>query len=164
MRGVEPMSILSFFSKLFGSKKEKNASEKQKNDNEQESEFKTIKIASSTEKTLKFIPGQFIVLSGRDRGKPIRVAGFPTPEGSIVTIGREPIIGERAYAHIQLELQTISRKHAELNFRDKKLYIKNLSETNPTIVNEKELATGEEAEIALDSELRLGEIKFKYIL
>lgn len=155
------MSLKSFFSNLF--KKSAPQEQKQTEEQKESSEFKTIKIAAPTEKTLKFIPGQFIVLSGRDRGKPIRVAGFPTPEGSIVTIGRDEVAGERAYAHIQLDLQTVSRKHAELIFRDKKLYIKNLSETNPTLVNEEEITPGSEKEIAFESEVRVGELKLKYI-
>lgn len=158
------MSIMSLFLKLFGSKKSNQQEKETGNSPDEQSEFKTIKIASPTEKTLKFIHGQFIVLTGRDRGKPIRVAGFPTPEGSIVTVGRKPVEGERAYAHIQLDLQTVSRKHAELIYKDKKLFVKNLSKTNPTIINETEIAIGQEAELPIESELRIGEIKFKYIL
>ncbi len=155
------MSLKSFFSNLF--KKSATKESVQPEEKKDTSEFKTIKIAAPTEKTLKFIPGQFIVLTGRDRGKPIRVAGFPTPEGSIVTIGRDEVAGERAYAHIQLDLQTVSRKHAELIYRDKKLFIKNLSETNPTMVNEDEIPHGGEKEIAFDNEVRIGELKLKYI-
>lgn len=158
------MGLKEFFGNLFGKGKTTPPMPTSNQEKEDDREFKTIKIAAPTEKTLKFIPGQFIVLSGRDRGKPIRVAGFPTPDGSIVSVGREEVIGERAYAHIQLDLQTVSRKHAELIFKDKKLFIKNLSETNPTVVNEKEVVSGETEEIPLDSELRIGELKLKYIL
>lgn len=158
------MGLTDFFAKLFGKGETTKPMSAKSESEKDDGEFKTIKIAAPTEKTLKFIPGQFIVLSGRDRGKPIRVAGFPTPEGSIVTLGREEVVGERAYAHIQLDLQTVSRKHAELIFKDRKLYIKNLSDTNPTVVNEKEVVSGETEEVPLDSELRVGELKLKYIL
>lgn len=149
------------FSKLFG---KGNAQKKKTESIAEEEEFQTVKLAPSTDKTLKFIPGQFILLSGKDRGKPFRVAGFPTPEGSIISIGRDPVEGERAYAHIQLDVQTVSRKHAELNFRSGKLYIKNLSDTNPIEVNDQEINVNEEVLLPLDSEIRLGEIRMKYIL
>jgi hypothetical protein len=151
----------SIFNKLFG----KGGSKKKSAESEpDEDEFQTVKLSPSSDKTLKFIPGQFILLSGKDRGKPFRVAGFPTPEGSIITIGRDPVEGERAYAHIQLAVQTVSRKHAELNFRSGKLYIKNLSDTNPIEVNDEEIKVNEEVLLPLDSEIRLGEIRMKYIL
>ncbi|MBU1100758.1 MAG: FHA domain-containing protein [Bacteroidetes bacterium] len=149
----------NFFSKMFG-----KSDEPSKSASPAEEEFHTVKLAPTSDKTLKFIPGQFIMLSGKDRGKPFRVAGFPTPEGSIITIGRDPVTGERAFAHIQLDVQTISRQHAELIFKNGQLFIKNLSETNPIEVNDVEIKVGEEVSLPLDSELRLGEIRMKYIL
>lgn len=149
----------NFLSKMFG-----KSDEPAKSTSPAEEEFQTVKLASTSDKTLKFIPGQFIMLSGKDRGKPFRVAGFPTPEGSIITVGRDPVEGERAFAHIQLDVQTISRKHAELIFKNGQLHIKNLSETNPIEVNDSEINVGEEVPLPLDSELRLGEIRMKYIL
>ena len=148
----------NFFKKLFG------GGDKPKEQEPQEEEFQTVKLSPSTDRTLKFIPGQFIMLSGKDRGKPFRVAGFPTPEGSIITLGRDPVEGERAFAHIQLNVQTVSRKHAELNFKSGQLFIKNLSETNPIEVNGEEIEVNTEVPLPLDSELRLGEIRMKYIL
>ncbi len=150
-----------FFKKLFG-KRDDQSNKPQMSPAEEE--FQTVKLTPSSDKTLKFIPGQFILLSGKDRGKPFRVAGYPTPQGSIITIGREPGEGERAFAHIQLDVPTVSRKHAELSFKNGKLYIKNLSDTNPIELNEKEIPVGEEVLLPLDSELRLGEIRMKYIL
>lgn len=150
-----------FFNRLFG--KKEDTSKKQESSAAEE-EFQTVKLAPSSDKTLKFIPGQFILLSGKDRGKPFRVAGYPTPEGSLITIGREPGEGDRAYAHIQLDVQTVSRKHAQLNFKNGKLFIKNLSDTNPIEVNDTELKLDEEVLLPLDSEIRLGELRMKYIL
>lgn len=153
---------MSFFSKLF--KRSKKVEKPSEQESRSVEEFKTVKIAASTDKTLKFIPGQFIVLTGKDRGKPFRVSGFPTPEGHVITMGREPVEGDRAYAHIQLDVQTVSRQHAELVYKDRKLFIKNLSETNPIQVNNEEVPVGIEKELELDSELRVGEIRMKYIL
>ena len=67
----------SLFSKLFGKGGDKKKNSESAVDEE---EFQTVKLSPSSDKTLKFIPGQFILLSGKDRGKPFRVAGFPTPK------------------------------------------------------------------------------------
>jgi pSer/pThr/pTyr-binding forkhead associated (FHA) protein len=152
---------MGFFSKLFGKSEKTEKPVKEEGDS---GEFQSIKIAASTEMTLKFIPGQFIVLSGKDRGKAFRVSGFPTPEGHVITIGRDPVEGDRAYAHIQMDVPTVSRKHAEMVFKDNVLYLKNLSDTNPIQLNSEEIPVGEFVELKIDSELRIGEIKMKYIL
>jgi pSer/pThr/pTyr-binding forkhead associated (FHA) protein len=152
---------MGLFSKLFG-KSEKT--EKPSEGEGDSGEFQSIKIMASTEQTLKFIPGQFIVLTGKDRGKAFRVSGFPTPEGHVITIGRDPVEGDRAYAHIQMDVPTVSRKHAEMLFKDNSLKIKNLSDTNPIQLNSEEIPVGEFVDLNLDSELRIGEIRMKYIL
>ena len=155
---------MGFFSKLFGKSEKTEKSEKPSEDKGDSGEFQSIKIAASTEMTLKFIPGQFIILTGPDRGKAFRVSGFPTPDGHLITIGRDPVEGDRAYAHIQMDVPTVSRKHAEMVFKDKVLFIKNLSDTNPIQLNSEEIPVGEFVVLDLDSELRIGEIRMKYIL
>jgi FHA domain len=128
------------------------------------SEFKTVKIVTSAPKTLKFIPGQLVITSSDDKGKSFRVAGYPTSEGSIVTIGRDSLTGDRSYAHIQIDkkFSTVSRKHAELVYKDGKLYVKNLSDTNPTQVDGYEIKMGEMVELKPNSTLRTGELEFQY--
>ncbi|MBN1952390.1 MAG: FHA domain-containing protein [Bacteroidales bacterium] len=127
-------------------------------------DFQTIKIAVSTPKTMKFIPGELKIVSGEDQGKSFKIAGYPTPEGNIVTIGREEIKGERAFSHIQLKQQTISRKQAEIISKEGKLFVKNLSETNLTQVDGVELQPGEEVELKPNSTIRAGELEFKYLV
>lgn len=130
------------------------------------SEFKTIKLAPSSPKTMTFIPGLLEIVSGEDKGKSFRIAGYPTSEGSVVSIGREAISGERAYAHIQLDerFRTVSRRQAELIYKDKKLVVKNLSETNLTQVDGIELRPGECMELKPNARIRTGELEFQYKL
>lgn len=130
------------------------------------SEFSTIKIPSSSPKTLALIPGKLEIVSGEDIGKSFRIAGYPTPEGSVVSIGREAISGERAYAHIQLDerFKTVSRRQAELIYKDKKLIVKNLSETNLTQVDGKDLMPGECMELRPNARIKTGELEFQYKL
>jgi len=125
-------------------------------------DFKTIKIMASSPKTLKFIPGKLTIVSGEDTGKSFKIAGFPTSEGSIVSIGREEVKGDRAYSHIQLMQKTISRKQAEIVQKDGKLYVKNLSDTNFTQLDGIELKPNEKAELKAGAVLRLGELEVKY--
>lgn len=127
-------------------------------------EYKTVRIAVSSPKTLKFIPGQLIITSGEDKGKSFRIAGYPTAEGSIVSIGRDAVSGDRAYAHIQIDnrFSTVSRKQAELISREGKLLVRNLSETNLTQVDGIELKPGQCAELKPGSTMRTGELEFQY--
>ncbi len=125
-------------------------------------EFKTIRITNSSPKTLKFIPGKLTIVSGEDTGKSFMIAGYPTAEGSIVTIGREEVKGDRSYSHIQLMQKTISRKQAEIIQKDGKVSIRNLSETNYTQVDGVELKVGERAELKPGAVVRVGELELKY--
>lgn len=134
------------------------------NDMQQQSndDFKTIKITASSPKTLKFIPGKLTIVSGEDTGKSFKIAGYPTSEGSIVSIGREEVKGDRSYSHIQLMQKTISRKQAEIIQKDGKVYVRNLSDTNYTQIDGVELKINEKAELKVGSVLRLGELEVKY--
>jgi hypothetical protein len=128
------------------------------------SQFKTVKIVTSPPKTLKFIPGQLVIVSGDDRGKYFRIAGYPTVEGSIATVGRDVVNGDRAYAHIQIDnrFSTVSRRQAELLYRENRLYVRNLSETNCTQIDGIEIKPGQLAELNPGSTMRCGELEFQY--
>jgi pSer/pThr/pTyr-binding forkhead associated (FHA) protein len=124
--------------------------------------LKTMIIPATSSRTMKFIPGGLEVLTGLDKGRIIRISGYPTPEGSIVTIGREPVTGPRDFAHIQFKERTISRRQAEIIFKDGKLYIKNLSETNFTSLDGKEIPVNTSVELKSDSIITFGEIEMRY--
>ncbi len=128
------------------------------------SQFSTIKITNAVPKTMRFIPGKLKIVSDRDKGKEFRIAGYPTPKGNIVTIGREAVKGDREFAHIQIDEKfgTVSRKQAEFREKDGKLYIKNLSSTNLTQINGKEIAANEIVEVKFGDVVRMGEIEFEY--
>jgi len=124
--------------------------------------LKTMIIPATSSRTMKFIPGGLEVLTGEDKGRLIRISGYPTPEGSIVTIGREPVTGPRDFAHIQFKERTISRRQAEIIYKDGKLFIKNLSETNFTSLDGKEIPINTAVELKPDSIITFGEIEMKY--
>lgn len=125
-------------------------------------DYATIRIKQGPPPTMVLLPGQLEIISGLDKGKSFRIAGFPTSEGAKVTIGRETVDGDLSHAHIQLLEKTVSRKQAELTFKNNILYVKNLSETNYTQVDGKALSPNETMELKPDMILRTGEVEFKY--
>lgn len=134
----------------------------------EQDDFKTIKfsMADSDPKTMKFIPGKLELITGDDKGKTFRIAGYPTVDGSIVTIGRRPIKGDRSFAHILIDpkFQTVSGLQAELIYRDGKLYVKNHSTTNPTQVDGIVIDQNKIVELKKGSIIRAGELEFKYVI
>ncbi len=129
-----------------------------------DNDFKTIRIPTNSPKTLKFIPGKLVVTAGEDKGKEFMISGFPSPKGNIVSIGREVVTGEKAFSHIQLTEKTISRRQAEIIQSNGKIFLKNLSETNYTQLDGKELSPDEEVEVHPDSVIRMGELELKYVV
>lgn len=125
-------------------------------------DYATIRISSGPPPTMILIPGELEIMSGLDKGKSFRIAGYPTADGNVVTIGREAVEGDRKYAHIQLMEKTVSRKQAELISRNGTLYVKNLSETNFTLVDGNALKPNEASELRSGMVIRAGEVDFKY--
>lgn len=117
-------------------------------------------------KTMKFIPGKLVVTAGPDQGKEFRIAGHPTPDGNVVTIGRAEVTGERAFSHIQLgeTYRTVSRIQAEIVQEDQDVYLKNKSTTNPTMVNGEEVPPEERVPLQSKDTIRMGELVLRYDL
>lgn len=117
-------------------------------------------------KTMKFIPGKLVVAAGPDQGKEFRIAGHPTPEGNVVTIGRAEVEGERAFSHIQLgdTYRTVSRMQAEIVQEDQNIHLKNKSTTNPTMVNGEPVPPGETVQLHDEDIIRMGELMLRYEL
>ena len=121
-------------------------------------------IIAKEYKTMIAIPGRFEIVSEDDRGKVFPIPGYQTAKGNETTIGREQVKGERANAHIQIadKFETVSRKQAVVIERNRKVYIKNLSTTNPTQVNGRELGSNEMIELNFDDIIKMGYLEFKY--
>jgi hypothetical protein len=115
-------------------------------------------------KTMKFVPGRLVIAAGPDQGKEFRIAGRPTPDGNVVTIGRAEVEGERAFAHIQLgdTYRTVSRMQAEIIQQDQTILLKNTSETNPTMVNGDQVPAGNTVELQDGDMIRMGELMLRY--
>ena len=84
---------------------------------------------------------------------PVAPAGVVFPLSGPVTIGRAPT------SDIILDEAFVSQTHARILLRDQFYYVEDLGSTNGTFVNEKEVS---EAQLKLDSRLRIGETVFRY--
>lgn len=115
-------------------------------------------------KTMKFVPGRLVIAAGPDQGKEFRIAGRPTPDGNVVTIGRAEVEGEKAFAHIQLgdTYRTVSRIQAEIVQQDDTILLRNKSETNPTMVNGEQVASEDTVELEDGDMIRMGELMMRY--
>lgn len=81
------------------------------------------------------------------------------------TLGRETIKGLAARAHLKVpnDEKTVSRKQAEFYLCNNKVYLKNLTDTNKSVVNERELDVGEKMPLNIDDEIKFGYLEFKII-
>ncbi|MFW5835538.1 MAG: InlB B-repeat-containing protein [bacterium] len=133
-------------------------------------DYSTVKLQQQAPATVKFIPGELEILNGLDKGKSIKMAGYPTADGDVATIGRDHegwqnlVPAEKQYAHIRLkdESNTLSRMQAELVHRGGKLYLKNLSKVNPAQVDGEDVPVNEVVEVKPDSVIKAGFIEFRY--
>ncbi len=128
-----------------------------------DNDFKTIKIATdAAPKTMKLLPGYLEITAGADTGKKFSISGYPTLDGSIISIGRETVSGDRKYAHIQLKEQTVSHKQAEIIAVGNNLEVKNLSKVNLTQLNGVEIQPGQKLKLEPNSIIKTGEVEFAY--
>lgn len=128
--------------------------------------LKTVKIVKNPEDpTLVFIPGKLKILNGEDKGRELVLAGIPTPEGGVLTIGKREETGIKKLCHIQLMEKTVSREQAEIIYHkgDKKVFVKNLSKVNYTKLNGEEVYVDEAKQIKPGDKLTMGELEFEYI-
>jgi hypothetical protein len=84
---------------------------------------------------------------------PVVPAGVVFPLQGWITVGRA------AASDIVLDEQFVSSTHARLVPRGQFYYVEDLGSTNGTFVNEKPVT---EAQLKLDSRLRIGETTFRY--
>ncbi|MBN2280106.1 MAG: FHA domain-containing protein [Candidatus Marinimicrobia bacterium] len=95
-------------------------------------------ILSTPSKTAKILPGRITIISeAHDKGESFPISGTPVHDGFTATIGKS----EKCDITIanREEYSTVSREHAVFIYRDNKMWLQNLSKTNPTIVNGNQL-------------------------
>jgi hypothetical protein len=118
-----------------------------------------IRFSVPAEGTLQFLPGRLEIGSGLDAGREIRFVNVPGPEGTDVTFGR---IEGALYRHVQLRDKTVSRQHAEMQWRGGHWYLRNLSQTNPVARNGAVLDTVDAPCLQDGDRIEMGEVLFTF--
>lgn len=112
------------------------------------------------ERTLQFLPGRFEVLAGKGLGSEIRFVRTGGPDGSSITIGRSE---GPAYRHIQLDVPTVSRQHAQMRWDGSRWSLTNLSATNPVAINGVALpGEGTAIDLVDGDRVEMGEVTFRF--
>lgn len=122
--------------------------------------------------TMKALPGKLVVLNGDQADKKLSLFGANSPEGKVITIGRDSpdwkkhLKKGRENAHIRIKdsTQTVSRLQAELISSNGEMKLRNLAQANPTIVDDKQLDIGEMAPLKGGSVIQAGNLKLQYEL
>lgn len=102
------------------------------------------------------IPGTFLVKLLNEAEQRVEVYGVASSIGFIATIGREQAGKENESTHLLVNNNTVSRRQAELVYKNNALYLKNLSGTNPTRLNKVEMKVGQELELSDGMEIAMG--------
>jgi hypothetical protein len=116
-----------------------------------------VGMPKPVEGTLQLLPGRFEIVSGTDRMKEIRFVKLPGQAD--VTFGRDAGAG---HAHIQVDNPTVSRKHASMRFEAGRWHIRNLSETNPVVVNGEPLPNANEKLLNDSDQVEMGDVVFRF--
>ncbi|MFW6001991.1 MAG: FHA domain-containing protein [archaeon] len=120
--------------------------------------------------TRKAIPGELVITKGSEVNKSFKLFGSQTPQGAVCSIGNETdgweskVPGGRKDSHILVQdpTKTLSRYQAEIIFDGQKVYLKNYSSVNKTVVNSKELGENESTELKNEDVIQAGRVEFKY--
>ena len=118
----------------------------------------SVRVGKPSEGTLQLLPGRFEVASGSDRMKEIRFVRTSGPP--VITFGRHTGDGP---THVQVDSPTVSRMHASMRFDAGRWHIKNLSGTNPVVVNGEALpANGTEQMLNNGDQVEMGDMVFLF--
>ncbi|HEU4585608.1 MAG TPA: FHA domain-containing protein [Gemmatimonadaceae bacterium] len=113
--------------------------------------------------TMAFLPGRLVVqTAGRTGPRPGEEIRFPARKqgDGIVILGRDD---GPSGATVKVPAESVSRRHARLQFENGRWKITNLSRTNPTLVNGEELMVAEGARWLRDGDIiEMGEMVFRF--
>jgi hypothetical protein len=113
--------------------------------------------------TTAFLPGRLEVQSAGSTGpRPGEEIRFPARRqgDGVVILGRDD---GPSGATVKVPAESVSRRHAQLQFENGRWKITNLSRTNPTLVNGEELMVTEGARWLYDGDIiEMGEMVFRF--
>ena len=128
-------------------------------DEEMRSPMETVRFVRPSDEPVQLLPGRLEVLAGTTRHREIRFVRVPGKPLHLFVgrdAGPEP-------QYIGLGSLTVSRRHARFAYADGRWLVKNLSQTNPLIVNDDELADIDDERPLVDGDrLELGEVVLRF--
>jgi hypothetical protein len=117
----------------------------------------TIRFYRPGEHTVQLLPGRLVVVAGAGH-REIRFVRIPGQPPHLI-LGRE---AGSSPAYVGLGSPTVSRRHARLDYTNGQWEIRNLSQTNPLVVND-ELSDSDVARPLVDGDrLELGEVVLRF--
>jgi FHA domain len=126
---------------------------------EAEQDAETMRFVRPTDFAVQLLPGRLEVLEGATPHREIRFLRAPG-EPPHVILGRDIRVTPH---YVGLGSPMVSRRHARLDFADNQWIVKNLSQTNPLVVNDDELSDTDDARPLADGDrLELGDVVLRF--
>jgi hypothetical protein len=133
--------------------------EEEEEEEERPSVTETIRFRRPSDADVLLLPGHLEVLAGTRRHREIpfvRVPGKPPH----IFLGRD---AGPPPQYVALDSPTVSRRHARFSYEDGKWLVRNLSQTNPLVLNDEELSESDgEHPLADGDRLELGEVVLRF--
>lgn len=120
--------------------------------------------SDNEEATVRFVKGKLKITDGPEKGKEVRIIGRSSSIGQIASIGRPSKTDNNSDYHIPLNDPTVSRRQAEIREHQGKVYLKNLSSTNPTVVKGVQMEVGQEMILEPGMNVSMGNVVLEYLL
>jgi hypothetical protein len=119
----------------------------------------TVHFRRPTDEALQLLPGRLEVLSGLTLPREIRFVRIPGERPQLI-LGREPGSSPQDVA---LPSSTVSRQHARLDFAAGRWGVTNLSRTNPVVINDEALSSGDGQRLLADGDrIELGDVVLRF--
>jgi hypothetical protein len=119
----------------------------------------TVRFLRPGEEPLEILPGRLEVLSGETKHREIRFVRIHGEPAELI-LGRE---SSRSPQTVELESQTVSRRHARFAYANGRWAVTNLSRTNPIVVNDERIEDKSiERSLADGDRVELGEVVLRF--
>lgn len=119
----------------------------------------TVRFFRPGDNAVQLLPGRLEVLAGTTTLREIRFVRIPGEPPHLI-LGRDPGPSPQ---HVGLGSVTVSRRHARFDYAGQTWEVRNLSRTNPLVVNDDELSDSDAARPLADGDrLELGEVVLRF--
>jgi hypothetical protein len=119
----------------------------------------TVRFLRPGEEPVEILPGYLEVLSGETKHREIRFVRTPGEPAELI-LGRESCRSPRT---VELQSDTVSRRHARFAYSNGRWAVKNLSRTNPVFVNDERIVGNSiERSLADGDRVELGEVVLRF--